>query len=126
INTGVPHYVCFRKNINDIDVYSEGKKIRYSDKFTKEGINVNFVNIGKNALLLRTYERGVEDETLACGTGIVASAIIASIHTKSTNNKYTVLVKGGILEVSFSKKTEDQFENIWLRGPANMVYKGEY
>lgn len=126
INTGVPHYVCFRENLNDIDVYSEGKKIRYSSKFNDKGVNVNFVSILEKKISVRTYERGVENETLACGTGIVASAIITSIHTGHRGGTYTVFSRGGTLEVSFETKDNNSFQNIWLKGPATFVYKGEY
>jgi len=126
INTGVPHYVCFTEDLNNIDVYKEGRKIRYSQEFNKIGINVNFVSIDENKISVRTYERGVENETLACGTGIVASSIITSIHTGRKYNNFTVLAKGGILEVSFDPKENNIFKNIWLKGPARFVYKGEY
>lgn len=126
INTGVPHYVCFTEDLNNIDVYNEGRKIRYSQRFIKIGINVNFVSINGNKISVRTYERGVENETLACGTGIVASSIITSIHTGEKFNRYLVFAKGGTLEVSFVPKGNNIFKNVWLTGPARFVYKGEY
>jgi len=126
INTGVPHYVCFRDNIKDIDVYSEGKRIRDSSDFQDVGVNVNFVELDNEGIKIRTYERGVEDETLACGTGIVASVVASSIHTASFTNNYIVKARGGILEVSFIRESDNIFRDICLKGPAKFVFKGEY
>lgn len=123
--TGSPHLVKLVKNINNSDVYAEGKKIRYSKKYRKKGINVNFVEItDKEKLYVRTYERGVEKETLSCGTGAVASAISYAEKTK-INKTILVKTKGGKLSVSF-ERTGKKFHNIWLTGTTNYVFKGTF
>jgi len=125
LNTGSPHYVQFVKNVENIDVVAEGRKIRYNKEFAKEGINVNFVEVlGDDAIYVRTYERGVEDETLSCGTGVTASALVAA-HNEIGFNRVEVKTKGGNLSVEFERKSESKFENIWLCGPANFVFSGE-
>lgn len=125
IDTGSPHYVCFRKNIDLINVVEEGRRIRYSEPFGTIGTNVNFVEAQNNSLCMRTYERGVEDETLSCGTGAVASALVA-VHSKKIENKghTEILSGGGKLRVHYSM-VEKKFENIWLEGDAVCVFKGE-
>jgi diaminopimelate epimerase len=128
MNTGSPHYVVFTEDLTDIDVYENGRAIRYSERFAKEGVNVNFVEIikkGKNkGIEVATYERGVEDETFSCGTGVTAAAI--AYHLKNgAATEVPILTKGGQLEVKFSKNTEGgAFENVWLCGPATQVFKG--
>jgi diaminopimelate epimerase len=123
LNTGSPHYIKNVSGINELDVFNEGKKIRYSESYKQHGINVNFVEKDEDGLYLRTYERGVEDETLSCGTGATAAAIAST----SSNGQHHVKVKvlGGKLEVEFERKNENQASNIWLIGPAVFVYKGE-
>jgi diaminopimelate epimerase len=124
IDTGSPHFVKFVDNIENINVFEEGRKIRYSDKFKIDGINIDFVKIeNDNTIFVKTYERGVEDETYSCGTGVVASAIATSFKTKSEINNYKITTKGGNLKVSFEKSKI--FENIWLEGPATFVFDGE-
>ena len=125
LNTGSPHYVLFKENIDKIDVYNRGQEIRYSGEFEPEGTNVNFVEILKNKIYVRTYERGVENETLSCGTGVTASAISTSIHTKSDKDSYDIKTRGGDLNVSFKKTGHNHFTNIWLTGPAEYAYQGE-
>ncbi|MBS1572119.1 MAG: diaminopimelate epimerase [Bacteroidetes bacterium] len=123
INTGSPHFVQQVEQLEDFDVYSNGKKIRNSAPFAKEGINVNFMEIQEDgSLFVRTYERGVEDETYSCGTGVTACGI-AYLKNKNENS---VLVKvlGGTLKVKLEKK-ENSFVNIWLEGPAKMVFEGK-
>jgi len=115
LNTGSPHYVKIVSEVMDYDVFHKGMDIRYSSDFAKEGINVNFV---------RTYERGVEDETLSCGTGVVASALV-SYHNDVGYNDVTVFTRGGKLVVKFDRLNEGGFENIWLCGPAEKVFEGE-
>lgn len=125
LNSGSPHYVTFKEKIDQIDIYHRGREIRYSSEFEPKGTNVNFVEFQKGRLYVRTYERGVEDETLSCGTGVTASAICASIHTKSDKNSYPILTRGGELKVSFKKVKHDTFTDIWLTGPATFVFEGE-
>lgn len=124
LNTGSPHYVEFTDNLKDKDVIRDGRKIRNNERFSQEGTNVNFVELEKNGLFVRTYERGVENETYACGTGIVASAISAALKSKSDTNSYPVRALGGELLVSFEYNNH-KFENIWLEGPAAYVYSGD-
>lgn len=125
LNTGSPHYVVFKDEIDQLDVYKEGKKIRNSVRFKKEGTNVNFALTNNNQIQVRTYERGVEDETLSCGTGVVASAIAAGFHRGSDISSYNINTLGGRLKVSFKKVDENTFENIWLEGPAEFVFEGK-
>jgi diaminopimelate epimerase len=125
LNTGSPHFVKFASNVEDIDVVETGREIRYSKQFEKEGINVNFVEtIDDDGIFVRTYERGVEDETFSCGTGVTASALM-NAHNENGFNRVEVKTPGGNLSVEFDKIDEDHFKNIWLCGPAEFVYKGE-
>ncbi len=124
INTGAPHHVEFDNDLFRMDVYAKGKEIRYSEKYRKEGTNVNFVQIINNGLKIRTYERGVENETLACGTGAVASAIAYCQKFNLSASTIKVKVLGGELEVSFNKKN-NEFTDVFLSGPAKFVFMGE-
>jgi len=124
INTGSPHYVIFKENISLIDVYMEGKKIRWSKDFPPGGTNVNFVEIAGNSLYVRTFERGVENETLSCGTGVTASAIAAVLSGHFVTNVVNVRTRGGNLKVEFEIKGE-KITNIWLSGPATFVFEGK-
>lgn len=124
LDTGSPHYVKYVNDIKDIDVVSEGMEIRYSEEFAEEGINVNFVEIvNDNTIRVRTYERGVENETFSCGTGVTACALIA-YHNESGFNKVNVETTGGKLCVEYDKLDEGNYENIWLCGPAEKVFEG--
>lgn len=125
LDTGSPHYVKPVSDVKDIDVVKEGGEIRYSRRFAAEGINVNFVEFeeGEN-IFVRTYERGVENETLSCGTGVTASALVFA-HNDSGFNRVNVKTPGGRLAVEFDKTSESSFQNIWLCGPAAFVFKGE-
>lgn len=123
LNTGSPHFVQRVENLKDYEVFAKGKAIRNSEKFLKEGINVNFVEIlAENQLFVRTYERGVEDETYSCGTGVTASAI--SYLRNKNMNEVKVKVLGGNLKVRL-EKDGDSFKNIWLEGPAKLVFEGK-
>ncbi len=123
LNTGSPHFVKYVEDIENYNVYQNGYNIRNSEMYVKEGINVNFVvKIDENKIFVRTYERGVEDETYSCGTGVTACAI--SFMLKNKTQKVDVKVLGGSLKV-FAEQTENGFKNIWLEGPAKKVYKGE-
>jgi diaminopimelate epimerase len=126
INTGVPHAVIFVEGLDEIHVSSIGRRIRYHKRFAFEGTNVDFVEVlGKDNISLRTYERGVEDETLACGTGAVASAIIFALKSH-TPNKVSVMTRGGEpLMVYFRIRGRD-FTDVWLEGKAKIVCRGEY
>ena len=105
-------------------MFTEGKKIRTNERFVYEGTNVNFIEKKDDELFVRTYERGVENETLSCGTGVTASALIAALTGKSTTkNNCQIKTLGGHLNVKFDKVLEDNFYNIWLEGPATFVFK---
>ncbi|MDR0659217.1 MAG: diaminopimelate epimerase [Prevotellaceae bacterium] len=125
LNTGSPHYVQFVENLETFDVVSEGRRIRHSKLFAPHGTNVNFAEIRGDEILIGTFERGVEDETLACGTGATATAIAASIHTNSNKTAYKIRAKGGNLKVNFEKMGVGKYRNIWLEGPATLVFEGK-
>lgn len=122
LNTGSPHVVKWVEQIDTLNVEQKGQTLRYDNRFGKSGTNVNFIEQNDNCLKIRTFERGVEAETLACGTGAVASAIIA--HLQSGKNSYRLEALGGTLEVSF-ENDGNKFFNIWLKGPAEKVFDGE-
>jgi diaminopimelate epimerase len=122
-NTGSPHYIEFVTDIKNVDVFSKGKAIRYNERFSKEGINVNFVEKQTDKLFVRTYERGVENETLSCGTGVTAAALLANIDNQGEHS-INIETLGGKLAVSFNNKGNSTFENIWLKGPGTFVFKG--
>lgn len=126
LNTGSPHLVKFVDDVAAIDVVSEGKKIRYSELFRKEGINVNFVAVNGEVIQMRTYERGVEDETLSCGTGTIAAAIACGIRKNEIRRQeYEINSLGGLLKIYFDRKNEDVFEDVWLEGPVAFVFEGK-
>ena len=124
LNTGSPHYVHLAVDVMHIDVCKRGREIRYSEDFAKEGINVNFVEVldEPDKILVRTYERGVEDETFSCGTGVMAAAIV-TFHNDNGFNRVDVKTKGGKLSVEFDKKGSS-FKNIWLNGTVEKVFEG--
>jgi diaminopimelate epimerase len=125
LNTGSPHYIKHVSGIETLNVVEEGRKIRYNDRFKEEGTNVNFIERYDDHLFVRTYERGVENETLSCGTGVTAAALAASIVGLSTGkNNCAIKTLGGNLNVKFDKVLEQTFYNIWLEGPAQKVFKG--
>lgn len=125
LNTGSPHYIAYTERINELDLIKAAHEIRYSERFKEVGINVNYLEPKNGILHIRTYERGVEDETLSCGTGVTAAAIAHYLEQNSTqkNFKQKLQTKGGSLYVSFEKK-KDRFQNIVLSGPANLVFHG--
>lgn len=124
LNTGSPHYIRFVENIHEYPVVEEGRRIRYSDAFKPGGTNVNFVEkLSDNTIYVRTYERGVEDETLSCGTGVTAAAIAASL--KGYTSPVNIKVKGGDLSVEFKSGQSGTFTEIFLVGPAKMVFEGD-
>lgn len=123
IHTGSPHYIRFVKELTKINVVEEGRKIRHSDLYKKEGTNVNFVEpTEEGKVYVRTYERGVEDETLSCGTGVTAVALACSYLGYQSPVK--LITPGGQLQVAFKTKGEDKFSDIYLSGPAILVYEG--
>lgn len=129
IHTGSPHVIRFVNDIQSCPVYEEGKKIRYSDTFKPGGTNVNFVELlPDNTLFVRTYERGVEDETLSCGTGVTAAALAAT--TKGYKSPVKIKTLGGELAVEFkisqSAAASQAFEEIFLIGPARQVFEGTF
>lgn len=122
LDTGSPHYIQFVEKLDSIDVFNSGKKIRNSEKFIKEGTNVNFVEELRNGeIAIRTYERGVENETLACGTGVTAAAIVYGMRKSLSQIK--VKAQGGNLEVKFNQ-FDNSFQDVWLKGPSEFVFKG--
>jgi diaminopimelate epimerase len=126
LNTGSPHYVAFVNGIADFNVFEEGKRIRNNARFKAQGTNVNFIEKQADDLFVRTYERGVEDETFSCGTGVTAAAIVAAIQAISTTQNYcSIKTLGGNLKVSFKRQADNVFTDIWLEGPATFVFEGE-
>ena len=125
LNTGSPHYVVFVEDIDDIDVVENGKAIRYSKRFREEGINVNFVEKKKDGIIVATYERGVEDETLSCGTGVTAAAIAYQLTRSAQKETVTAIeAKGGQLSVKLTPDNKKGVKNIWLQGKATRVFSG--
>ena len=124
LDTGSPHYVKLVNDVMDLDVYKKGRDIRYSKDFEEAGINVNFVEqAGDHQIIVRTYERGVEDETYSCGTGVTASALVC-YHNENGFNDVQVKTLGGTLGVEFDRLDDDRYTNIWLSGPAERVFSG--
>ena len=109
----------------EMDVFKKGYEIRHSKEFEDDGINVNFVEqtTEPDKIIVRTYERGVEDETLSCGTGVTAAALVC-YHNENGFNEVEVKTPGGQLTVEFDRVDDDRFENIWLCGPAEKVFQG--
>lgn len=127
LNTGSPHYVRFVEHLDQVDVFAEGRAVRYGEPWKQEGINVNFVEKSGDVLHIRTYERGVEDETLACGTGVTAAALAAHLLDNPGKNDAEIAVKarGGDLSVRYVAHPGGHFSDIWLCGPAVQVFEGE-
>lgn len=123
LNTGSPHYVRFVEGIEKYDVFTQGKEVRYNDRFNAVGTNVNFVEAIADGIFVRTYERGVEDETFSCGTGVTASAISAGLKLDKSATNFNITTLGGKLNVRF-QANGNGFNNIWLSGPAQHVFTG--
>ncbi len=126
LNTGSPHYVAFTKQLKSFDLITNAKAIRYNSIYKQAGINVNFIEpTGTNDLFVRTYERGVEDETYSCGTGVTACAIVQAVKNNFSNGQHAINIQtpGGNLTVSY-QKNENTFTNVWLTGPAVLVFTG--
>ncbi len=134
INTGVPHAVIEVKDLENLDVQGIGRAIRYHEDFLPAGTNVDFIKVlTKDHIRVRTYERGVEDETLACGTGSVASAIVAtlghggeSLKRAGAAHKVFVVTKSGETLMVYFKLSKKKIADVWLQGAAAIVYKGEW
>ncbi len=129
LDTGSPHIVEFVSNLNEVDVKMKGRKIRFHEKFRPEGVNVNFVEYKNNLINIRTYERGVEDETFSCGTGSVAAAISVYLNLKSDifgkqKQEFEIQATGGRLKIYFEENKDSGYRNIWLEGPATRVFSG--
>ncbi len=127
LDTGSPHYIKMVPNVMEFDVFKKGNEIRHSKEFEEEGINVNFVEQLSEAdkIIVRTFERGVEDETFSCGTGVTAAALVC-YHNENGFNDVEVKTLGGLLSVEFDRIDDNKYENIWLCGPAEKVYEGTF
>ena len=123
LNTGSPHYITIVEDVITIDVKAEGSAIRNNKRFKAEGTNVNFVQFGELDLSIRTYERGVENETLSCGTGVTAAALCMADTKGLQEGVIYVSAVGGDLKVGF-KRDGNEFKDIWLIGPSVQVFKG--
>ena len=124
LNTGSPHFVKFVNDAMNTDVFNFGRELRNDVRFAPEGTNVDFVEMQDANLFVRSYERGVENETLSCGTGVTASAVVASFRNPANPGFYNIKALGGALKVSFTQ-TGELFSEIWLEGPAKFVFAGE-
>ncbi|MBO6515168.1 MAG: diaminopimelate epimerase [Bacteroidia bacterium] len=125
LDTGSPHYIIFEDDLENLDLVNRAREIRYNSEFKGEGINVNFIKPTSEILEIRTYERGVEDETLSCGTGVTAAVLadFASSGATGSLHKRTVKSQGGTLRVEF-KKADNGFNDIYLIGPAKKTFQG--
>jgi len=126
IHTGSPHLISMVEEVQHLDVFHLGKSIRNKEPFQEKGINVNFVQeLSQNELWVRTYERGVENETLSCGTGVTASAIVhAQLHHQLGHIHKTLHTPGGLLKVIFHRDVENQIKDVYLEGPTQFVFEG--
>ena len=124
IETGSPHYIQYTASVQEIDIVPTAHKVRYNERFKEKGTNVNFVQKVGETLEMRTYERGVEDETLSCGTGATAVALSGAIKHGLTS-PVAIKVQGGDLQIKFNQISDNEFDNIWLIGKGEQVYSGE-
>lgn len=124
LDTGSPHYVTMVDEVLDIDIINDARKIRYNDRFSAKGTNVNFVEMMDGITHIRTYERGVEDETLSCGTGATAAAIAMHHLGNVSETDIPVKVLGGKVSVSFRPQADGSYTDIWLTGPTTHVFLG--
>lgn len=124
IDTGSPHFVKFVNSLESVNVAEEGSLLRFDKRFTPGGTNVNFVEKDKDRIRVRTYERGVENETLSCGTGATATALVLAALNPRDDKPVLIHTTGGSLKVSFSRNGDD-FINVYLEGPARFVFTGE-
>lgn len=126
VDTGSPHHITLVEGLESFPVFDKGREIRYAAPYYDKGTNVNFVEqLNQNSFKIRTYERGVENETLSCGTGVTAVAIAMYTQGKTKNKRILLETLGGQLEVSFNK-SKDKFTNILLKGPTRLVFRGKY
>ncbi len=122
VNTGAPHHVKLVTELSVMDVPVEGKNIRDSSRYQPNGVNVNFVEAQEGEVLVRTYEKGVEDETLSCGTGVTAVALVMA--TRGFESPVIIKTGGGMLQVSFDKDSNGGYSEVYLSGPAEKVFEG--
>lgn len=125
VDTGSPHHIRMVEDVKNYQVFEQGKQVRNHESYSPKGTNVNFVQeISDSRIFVRTYERGVENETLSCGTGVTAAALAYGKKEGSQTVKIETL--GGQLSVKFNRNADGSFQDIWLIGPAKQVYKGQY
>ncbi|MBX7050836.1 MAG: diaminopimelate epimerase [Flavobacteriales bacterium] len=124
INTGSPHYISYMRELDQLDILPEARKVRYHEKYKPGGINVNYIEEHGDGIQMRTYERGVEDETLSCGTGVTAAAL-SFAYRNPGRKSVNVTTRGGSLMVTYTQHDPERFSNIWLSGPAEFVFSGE-
>ncbi len=127
INTGSPHYIMFVDDVVKVELHKVAREIRFSERFQKDGVNVNFVEVEKDLLKIRTYERGVEDETLSCGTGVTAATLAWHLKNEMPKGQHEqqIVTPGGRLTVRYNYKGGQKFSDIFLIGPAEEVFEGQ-
>lgn len=123
LDTGSPHFVVFRSLLPETDVYKEGRSLRNDARFEPGGTNVNFLDSAEDKIFVRTYERGVENETLSCGTGVTASAIVYHATGRTDKTRISIETRGGSLSVEF-RADRESYTDVWLEGDATKVFEG--